>query len=234
MNQNAYRATLALVLSILTCTTLTAQQNISRITSEWFQEERFLIADLDDDARLNRAEVDQFAQEFIYFTNDRQFDLTDRNQDGLLSYSEIRAVTESERNYRFQLDRRELQALARQYPLLAQATLRYLKDNPALVEGLFSNFNWMMEHQNQVLDILNDQVWTSAHPEVMISLHNNLRWMVANPSTARKLYRDRRVTQQLPQFLAWRADHQDLIRQFPSTTAMLDLDFIHAGIRIRG
>ena len=232
MNQNAYRASLVLLISLFSLTSF-AQQDISRITSDWFQEERFLIADLNDDARLDRGEISQFSEEFVFFTDSRQFALTDRNQDGLLSYSEISAVAETERNFRFQYDRRELQFLASQYPMLAQANVSYLKDNPQLTAGLFANFKWMMEHGAIASDLLNDQIWTSRHPEVMVSLHKNLRWMVANPSSARKLYRDRRVTQQLPQFLAWRADHQDLIRRFPGTSSIYDLEFIHSGIRIR-
>lgn len=234
MNVSFYRISLLLLLTSFSHLSSTAQSDdFSRVASNWFQEERFLMADQNDDARLNAAEMQAFENEFIFFLDARQYDWTDKNNDGLLSFTEIKSVEESEINYRFQAERREIQVLTRSYPLLAQADKQYLKNNPELITSLFSNFKWLMEHQAIAQDILDDQLWISQNPEAVVALHKNLRWMVANPENARKIYRDRRVTQQLPQFLAWRADHQDLIRQYPAVGTMNNLDFIHAGIRIR-
>lgn len=234
MNVTFNRISLLLLLFSFSHFTSSAQNDdFSRVASDWFQEERFLMADQNDDARLNAAELQAFEDEFVFFLDARQYDWTDRNNDGLLSFTEIKSVEESEINYRFQAERREIQVLTRSYPLLAQADKQYLKSNPALVASLFGNFKWLMEHEALAQDLLSDQLWISQNPEVVVTLHKNLRWMVANPESAKKIYRDRRVTQQLPQFLAWRADHQDLIRRYSPAGTIYTLDFIHSGIRTR-
>lgn len=233
MNVSFYRISLLLLLTSFSQFSATAQNDaFSRVASNWFQEERFLMADQNDDARLNVAEMQAFENEFIFFLDARQYAWTDKNNDGLLSFAEIKSVEESEINYRFQAERREIQVLSRSYPLIAQADKQYLKNNPALVTSLFGNFKWLMEHEALAQDILNDQLWISQNPEAVIALHKNLRWMVANPENAKKIYRNRSITQQLPQFLAWRADHQDLIRRYSPAGTIYTLDFIHAGIRI--
>ncbi len=206
---------------------------LDQAASLWFQEERFMMADRNDDARLDLAEMAVFSEEFSYFLEKRRYEWTDRNQDGLLSFSEIQEVKDAEMNFRFQRDRSDYQELVRQYPLLNQADATYLKSNPELVRGLFSNFTWMMENSELAASVYNDFLWKSRNPEAMLSLHRNLRWMVVNPDSAKQLYRDRSSTQKLPEFLAWRADHQDFIRRFPSNGPLYKLDFIHAGIKIR-
>lgn len=234
MNVTSYRISLLFLTATFSFLTSTAQNDdLSRVASNWFQEERFLMADQNDDAKLNAAEMQAFENEFVFFLDARQYDWTDKNNDGLLSFTEIKTVEESEINYRFQAERRDLQTLSRSYPLLNQADKQYLKNNPDLVTALFSNFKWLMENETLAQDILDDQLWIAQNPEAMVALHKNLRWMVANPENARKIYRDRSVTQQLPEFLAWRADHQDLIRRYPRVGTIYNLDFIHAGIRIR-
>ena len=231
-----FRASLSLLfLFFLSATSgLVAQPNdIARVTSDWFQEERFLIADRNDDARLDRRELMAFPEEFVYFLEDNHFDWADANHDGLLTFHEVRNASQTELNFRFQRDRRALLDLARQFPLLAQADEQYLKDHPDLVVALFSNFNWMLEHPELAASLYSDNTWTNRYPETMLALHRNLRWMVANPSDARSLYRNRQITQQLPEFLAWRADHQDLIRRYPEGSRIDQLEFVHSGIRVR-
>ncbi|MDP5170551.1 MAG: hypothetical protein NWR72_09915 [Bacteroidia bacterium] len=223
------------ILFLLSFTTpfLSAQSgNIDQTTSNWFQEERFLIADQNDDARLDRSEMKRFPQEFVYFLEDRNFEWADKNHDGLLSFSEVIDTKSTEMTFRFQRDRRDYQQLVREFPLLPQADKSYLKDHPDLVIRLFGNFMWMMENPETAKSIYNDPVFTGRHPEALIALHQNLRWMVVNPANASDLYHNRRITQQLPEFLAWRADHQALIRKYPRTTPLYNLDFIHSGIRV--
>lgn len=233
MNVISFRLFLLLVITpLLPLSSLAQNADLTRVASNWYQEERFLMADQNDDARLNASEIQAFEEEFVFFADARQFELTDKNNDGLLSFAEINAMDQSEVNFRFQIERREIQVLSQSYPLLNQADKKYLKDNPELTTSLFGNFKWLMEHPALAQDILSDQLWIAQHPQVMVALHKNLRWMVANPANAKKIYRDRRVTQQLPEFLAWRADHQDLIRQYPRVGTIYTLDFIHAGIRI--
>ncbi|MEZ4827301.1 MAG: hypothetical protein R3C61_13635 [Bacteroidia bacterium] len=55
----------------------------------WYLEERFIIADQNDDALLSKSEMKVFADEFCYYLADRYFELADRNQDGFLSFNEI-------------------------------------------------------------------------------------------------------------------------------------------------
>ncbi len=233
MNFLPYRVSLALFLFSLPVIPLYAQSEAARVSSNFFQEERFLIADQNDDARLDREEMQIFPEEFVYFLDSRHLEWADRNHDNLLTFQEVRTASQAEMNFRFQQDRRAIMDLARQYPMLAQADESYLKDRPELVVALFSNFNWMLENADLAQSLYTDMGWTSRHPETMLALHRNLRWMVANPENARRLYRDRRITQQLPEFLAWRADHQDLIRRYPSNIRVYDLDFVHTAIRIR-
>ena len=198
----------------------------------WYLEERFLIADQNDDALLDRSEMEVFEKEFIYFLSERHFETSDRNQDGLLSFNEINQKNKSENIYRFNLDRKHIRKLAGEHPMLRQADESYLKRNPELVEELFSNLTWMYENIEMAAKIYNDKVWTSRYPKVLASLHNNLRWMAANPIDARNLYRDRNSTQYLPHLLAWRADHKDYIRSHSLAKRFYDLEFIPTGIRI--
>lgn len=211
----------------------TAQDELlSREISEWFLEERFIIADQNEDALLDRDELRLFAIEFAYYLEPRSFEATDKNRDGYLSYHEIKSRVQSEATYRYNQDRKDLRNLALTYPLLQQADIRYLKDNPALVTSLFGNLTWMYENADLAKKIYSDKLWLDAHPEALLSLHRNLRWMAANPATARNLYRERTSTQFLPELLAWRADHMEFIRKHPRMDQFYDFIFIPEGIRI--
>ncbi len=229
-----FRVSLVLCSFFCSLSPVSAQSpTVDQITSKWFQEERFLMADRNDDARLDRTELAAFPEEFVYFLDPRQLSWADQNRDGVLHFSEMMDARQSELNFRFQQERRAYQELVRSYPLLPQADTRYLKDHPELVTMLFGNLIWMLENAELARSVYEDPVWAARHPESMMALHRNLRWMAANPAKAKDLYRDRQVTQSLPELLAWRADHQDLIRRHPGPSQLTQLDFIHAGIRIR-
>ena len=110
----------------LLLTIVSANAQIDPICEEittWFQEERFLITDQNDDALLSRAEMERFENEFSYFLDSRHFSIADLNQDGVLSFNEIHAKRNAEKVYRYRQDRRKLRELSRTYPTLAQANL---------------------------------------------------------------------------------------------------------------
>ena len=224
-------AALFLLLSLSSVSPLFAQSaSLKQEISIWFLEERFLIADHNDDALLEMRELRKFPEEFVYYLDERNFEAADKNRDGYLSFNEINARRSSENLFRYNMERKEYRELARTYPLLEQADVRYLKDNPELVVRLFSNFTWMIEHPQLAEEIYSDRSWTARNIEVMLALHKNLRWMVSNPLQARNLYRDRTTTQRLPQFLSWRADHQEFMRRFPRLETIDLIDFFPGDI----
>ncbi|MEO0468611.1 MAG: hypothetical protein AAF206_03245 [Bacteroidota bacterium] len=230
MHLTQYFLTLVILFS---CQFLAAQQSLSdRAMSTWFLEERFLIADANNDALLDRDELNQFPQEFVYFLVDRHYQLTDQNRDGKLSFNEINTRQRSENIYFFNEQRKNLRKLASEYPLLAQADKSYLLSNPELVKGLFGNLVWLYDHPQLAATVFNDRAWMANHPEAMICLQKNLRWMAANPGPAKNLYRDRTATQRLPELLGWRADHKAFLRSNPKISHFNKLDFIPEGIRI--
>lgn len=199
--------------------------------STWFQEERFLITDRNEDAYLDRRELEAFPDEFIYYLTERNFDLTDRNRDGRLSFNEIHARRNDENVYRYHVERRKIRQLAEQFPLLAQADIRYLRQYPGLVAQLFSNLIWLYEHPDMAARLYLDKGWCAANPEVLISLHRNLRWMAANPSTAARLYQNQSAIRYVPELMSWRADHKAFIRRHPKWKAFYSEGFIPGGVR---
>lgn len=199
----------------------------------WFLEQRFIMADQNDDAMLDRKEMENFEEEFVYFLTSRYFDLSDTNRDGLLNFGEMFARRKSEYLFRYNFERKQLRRLMQSYPALPQADISYLKKNPALVSALFNNLVWMYEKAELVEKLLKDGFWIENHPEVMLSLHNNIRWMAANPDRARRLYQNRSFTQQLPQFIGWRAGHKRFIKSNSLVDRFYETSFIPAGIHIQ-
>ncbi len=226
-------AALFLLLSLSSVTPIFAQPaSLKQEISIWFLEERFLIADHNDDALLETGELRKFPEEFVYYLDERNFEAADKNRDGFLSFNEINARRNSEYIFRYNMERKAYRELARTYPLLELADVRYLKDNPELVVQLFSNFTWMLEHPKLAEEVYSDRSWTARNVEVLVALHKNLRWMASNPIEARDLYRDRNTTQRLPQFLSWRADHQEFMRRFPRLENIDQIDFVPGDIVI--
>lgn len=220
-------AAIVLLWACVSSLSLFAQLNTTpQEVSTWFLEERFLIADQNDDALLERQELARFSKEFAYYLVDRNYQLADQNQDGYLSFKELNIRRKTENTYLFSQQRKELRELGRQYPMLAQADQQYLQSNPALVEALFSNLIWMYQHPQLAEDLYEDKRWMNGNPQVAASLHNNLRWLAAHPSAANLLYRDRNATQRLPELLGWRASHKELIRSMPNIEELVAPDFI--------
>ena len=224
---------LLLLFGIIGLTTYGQRDHITQKINSWYLDERFLIADLNDDALLDQTELANFRTEFSYYLENRNYLLTDTNRDGMLSFREINARVQSEILYRYNMERREIRNLAREYPMLFQADERYLKGNSQLVYKLFGNLTWMYENDELAEKIYSDRAWMARNPGATVALHRNLRWMAANPVDANNLYADRRVTQQLPELLGWRADHKDFIRRNITADKFYELFFIPEGIRRR-
>ncbi|MDX1908590.1 MAG: hypothetical protein SF053_16250 [Bacteroidia bacterium] len=216
------------------CSHVHAQTDpLNQQISLWFLEERFIIADKNDDALLNRDELMRFPQEFGYYLDERTYSLTDKNHDTYLSFYEINARVETEYLYRYNMERRQLRDIGSQYPLLAQTDARALKQQPEVVIQLMGNLVWLYENADIAEKIYKDPVFTASHPEVLDALHRNLRWMAANPNDARVLYQNRTQTQRLPELLSWRASHLEFIRLHPRMDRFYEADFIPEAIRIQ-
>lgn len=196
----------------------------------WFQEERFLITDQNDDALLSQAEMRRFQNEFSYFLVSRHFTIADLNKDGLLSFNEIHAKRNAENVYRFRQDRRKLRELSQKHPTLSQINSKYLRQRPELVKNLFANLVWLRENPQIAEKLYKDRRWTGTNPQVLVALHRNLRWMAANPSEAEDLYKNRNATRRLPELLGWRADHKAFINQHPQIERFYEKGFIPGGI----
>ena len=220
------------LLPIILSYAISYAQNINDEISNWFLEERFIIADKNDDALLDKSEMETYDNEFVYYLTDRNYVLTDKNKDGYLSFQEIHARKKTEYLFRYNMDIREIRTLTRQFPFLPKADVAYLKDNPSLVTELFGNLVWMYENAELAENIYKNKIWMDQHLDAQIALHKNLRWMAANPAVAKNMYRDRKATQQLPQFLGWRASHKNFIRKYPRLDQFYELEFIPAAIRI--
>ncbi len=208
-------------------------QDPGQAIAEWYLEERFLLADRNEDARLNREELNAFPGEFSYYLLDQHYRAADQNQDGHLTFQEMNSRTQSENAYRYQQEQRRLRSLAREYPLLAQADKRYLEARPKLVRELFSNLTWMYQHAELAEKLYHDRRFVQRYPEVLQALHLNLRWLAANPGEARQLYRNHEATESLPQLLGWRANHMNFIRELPASQGYYHPAFLPAGIRIQ-
>ncbi|MEO0898505.1 MAG: EF-hand domain-containing protein [Bacteroidota bacterium] len=228
---NYLQRTFVTVLALLLLTPAFAQIDpLCEEITTWFQEERFLITDQNDDALLSRSEMERFSNEFSYFLDNRHMAIADVNKDGLLSFNEIHSKRSAENVYRYRLERRKLREVARNHPTLAQATSKYLRQHPELVTDLFSNLVWLRENPKLAEKIYKDRRWTATNPEVLVALHRNLRWMAANPTEAQALYKNRNTTRRLPELLGWRADHKAFINQHPQIDRFYEQGFIPGGI----
>lgn len=215
------------ILMLLACASLSLHaQSPTAVFDTWFLEERFLIADKDENALLNRAELQTYSREFGYYLAENHFALSDLNHDGQLSFNEISKRAQTEFAYRQAMERKEVRALEAQYPMLSLSAETALRNNPSLAEKLFGNYTFLRENAPEVAKLYNDPAWTASHKTAMVALHHNLRWMVANPADARSLYRDRTVTDAIPELLGWRNAHKDLLRRYPQVDKIEGMIFV--------
>lgn len=230
---NKLLTVLLIIISFSNHTLLSQEQISTREIHLWFQEERFLITDQDNNALLDREEMLKYNSEFAYYLAQNHYDLTDTNNDNLISFKEILARTEVENAYRYAQERKQLRKLATEYPFLRQADQHYLKNNPKLAEQLFSNLYWLYEHPELAKQVYEDKSWTNKNLDVLLALHNNLRWMAANPYEAKNLYRNRKVTMDLPHLVGWRSHHKDFIQKHIIAQKFYELEFIPEDLRMK-
>lgn len=209
-------------------------QETETLLGNWYLQERFIIADKNEDALMEKAELQQFPNEFAYYLYGRNFDLTDLNQDSKLSFNEMVQRVESEFSFRQQMERKEIRELKAKYPQLSNPDLPFLKENPVLVAKLFSNLEWMYTNKKLVIQLNKDAQWSQDHPETLISLQRNLCWLATNPEAARTLYKNREATRQLPELLSWRADHKSFMKSYPFLNGNYMPAFWPGNIRMRG
>ena len=212
----------------------TQAQETETLLGNWYLQERFLIADKNEDALMAKAELQQFSKEFAYYLYGRNFALTDLNRDGKLSFNEMSQRIESEFTFRQQMDRKEIRELKTNYAQLTNPDLTFLKNNPELVAQLFTNLEWMYTHRNLVSQLNEDTQWSQANPETLVSLQRNLCWLATNPEAAKSLYKNREATRQMPELLSWRADHKSFMKTYPFLNGNYVPAFWPGSIRMRG
>jgi hypothetical protein len=209
-------------------------QETETLLGNWYLQERFLIADKNEDALMEKSELEKFSKEFGYFLYGRNYILTDLNRDGKLSFNEMSQRVESEFSFRQQMDRKEIRELKSNFSELENPNLTFLKNNPELVSKLFTNLEWMYTHPQLVTELSQDASWSQDHPEALLSLQRNLCWLATNPEAAKTLYKNREATRQLPELLSWRADHKSFMKNYPFLNGNYMPAFWPGNIRMRG
>ncbi|MEM6265092.1 MAG: hypothetical protein AAGI38_21470 [Bacteroidota bacterium] len=200
--------------------------------TKWFYEERFIIADQNMDALLDKQELVSFQEEFVYYLQGRNYELTDRNKDGRLSFREMYARRVSEANFRYKMENRRIIELKARYPQLKTQPVDFLRTSPAIAAELFRNFVWLYSNEETAKALYTEKTWTSKHPDVLVALQRNLRWMVSRPAEARNIYANRQATRALPQLLSWRADHKVFMRKYPTLNPIYGLGFFPEEVRV--
>ena len=181
--------------------------------SNWYWRERFVAADVNENAFLEKAELAKFPLEFAYYLDSRNFSTTDENRDGELSFNEMSAKESAEIAYRTTMENRQVRSLETAYPQLAKNPLVFLKSNPSVAATLFGNLTWMMNHANVVSEICKDTKWLNEQPNVAYAINHNLCWMASNPGSAKYLYENMKESFASPELLGWRSEHIKFLRQ---------------------
>lgn len=227
-----HKTSFLLILAAVASLSARAQSDgFDQAVAEWYQEERFLLADRNEDALLDRSELEPLQVEFGYFLTGDNYRLSDLNKDSKLSFNEIRQRAYSEMMYRYRQDQNALRQLSQEHPILAQVDLAYLKDHPGLVEQLFGNYLWLYQNEDLADRLMADKIWLARYPQALMAMHQNLRWMAAHPKNARALYGDRELSRQLPQLQGWRSAHLGFIPKYPRLEQAYDGGFLPKGVQ---
>ncbi|MFK7971015.1 MAG: hypothetical protein AB8F95_11640, partial [Bacteroidia bacterium] len=215
-----------LLFSVLLLPSLQAQQSLNQVLTDWYLEERFILADQDKDALLDKDELKQFPQEFGYYLDSRNFGLTDLDKDGKLSFRETKSRVLVEFNFRYAKELSALATLEKQYPALAQPTLETLKANPSLTAALMGNLYWMNSNADLAKAIYQDREWMQSQSEVLASLQRNLCWLITHPSDAKQLYKSLKLSRKAPEMMSWRSAHKTLLRRYEDLPEDIVLSFL--------
>lgn len=205
-------------------------QTMQQKVSNWYWQERFVVADANEDALLEKSELGKFATEFSYYLEAKNFQLSDENHDGFLSYQEMLSRKEAEANYRISMESRQIRSLEAANKGLANADVQFLKNNSVLTMTLFSNFTWLVQHADLAEKVYSDKLWMATHTSVSNALHHNLCWMASNPKSAKVIYEAQKTAS--PELLGWRADHLKFIRQNPALETHYQLEGFQAIIKV--
>lgn len=205
-------------------------QTMQQKVSNWYWQERFVVTDANEDALLEKSELSKFPSEFSYYLDTKNFQSSDENHDGLLSYQEMLSHKDAEANYRISMETRQIHNLEIANPGISTANLQYLKNNSVLTAILFSNFTWLVQHADLAEKLYTDQLWMATHTTVANALHHNLCWMASNPKSAKNIYDTQKVASL--ELLGWRADHLKFMRQNPALEAYYQLEGFKAFIKV--
>lgn len=188
-------------------------QSLQEKVSTWYWEERFAVADVNEDALLEKSELSKFNSEFSFYLDSKNFASTDENNDGFLSFAEMVGKKNAEIGFRSTMENRQIRNLTATYPDLANPTIDLLKKNPDLTTILLSNFTWMSQNLALVEAIYTDKAWMAAHTKANDALQRNLCWMASCPKSAKYLYGQAKNGASSPELLGWKSDHLKFLRQ---------------------
>lgn len=212
---------LALILTIgINPTVLLSQDNLSN----WYVQEVFLLADLNQDKYLSEIEILALRENFAYYQNPENFDLADKNKDNYLDYQEFRYRFGQALVHRQEIDGKELKILSENYPYFENAAYKYLKRHPELTEKLMNNLLWTREHPDLMKQIISDRSWLSKEPSITESLSSNLIWLTENPNLARKFYQIKKGNAISDIWRSWGITHSNFMEDHKAE-AGVQIDF---------
>ncbi|MDW3650579.1 MAG: hypothetical protein R8P61_26120 [Bacteroidia bacterium] len=179
--------------------------------SNWYIEEVFLLADLNEDKYLSESEILQLRENFAYYQNPEYFERTDKNKDGYLDYPEFRYRFGQALVHRQEIDGKELKILSESFPYFEDAAYKYLKRHPELTERLMNNLLWTREHPDLMKQIIADKAWLSKEKAIVESLSSNLIWLSENPVLAKKFYQAKKLNPVSNIWRSWSISHMDYL-----------------------
>lgn len=207
-------------------------QSLSDKVSTWYWEERFAVADVNEDALLEKSELSKFSTEFAFYLDSKNFTSTDENGDGFLSFAEMIGKKNAEIGFRTTMENRQIRSLIAANPELANPTLVFLKSKPEITSLLLGNFTWMTQNLSLTEAIYTDKYWMNANPKANEALQRNLCWMASCPQSAKYLYTQHKNSISAPELIGWRADHLKFLRQNTLSEDLYLIDGYKAFIKV--
>lgn len=193
-------------------------QNLELIQEmdKFYWTQRVKAADTNKDAELTKEEMKQCGNEFEFYLAGDAFERTDVNKNGKLDEKEIISKSESEVNVRKAMDLQSLNLLKAEYPNLAVADIKFLKQNPKLVTKILSNTVWIEENEFIISQILKDKKLIS-NPMIANAMANNWYYLYKNPYKALAFYKIKGVKNAItnPATLQWIESHSAFIKAHP-------------------
>ncbi|MEM6767587.1 MAG: hypothetical protein AAF824_17370 [Bacteroidota bacterium] len=179
------------------------------------------MADLNADAFLDKNEIHQWNEIYLFYENEQVFTLTDKNHDGHLSFYELAEMLGSESAYLEKQEKGKLKRLSDLHGPTSLQSRTYLTSHPEVLKELFSSYQWLSANKALAESFYQNLKWRNTHQELEMVLHKNLRWLVANPLLARELYTNQQITCKLPTLLTWRTDHIVFMNRYKGDSKLL-------------